>query len=132
LFGRRNVNFARHLGERNEAIDARADEVHEEGHQFQRFAEGCVAGRDARCHLVAQFARFALGNLDDPARRPVVFRPRLRFAIVRFVERDVFQVQLETREPLVEQLLNAFIGRVHEWAPRSRGLEAKPKPTSRF
>ena len=83
----------RRIGERHEALDVLdADEVGEKRHQLQRLGEFAVAHRLARFALCFQLEGLLARDLQHPARRTIVLRPRLRPCVRGVAELDVLEV----------------------------------------
>jgi len=100
--------------QRDEALDVlHADEICEERHQFERLGEPGVLRRDPFGDLALELARAHVCEVEDPARGSLVPRPRLHLPVRLVRQRHVPQVQLETRDPLVDEFGDALVGRVH-------------------
>jgi hypothetical protein len=125
--------------ERDKALDVLgADQIGQKRHELERFRESTVPALNARAQLAFQLLSALQGQFDDPARRPLVFRPGLDLP-VRFVGQvRVGEMQLKARDPLIDDVAQALIGRVHgamtlaqASPPRQRpglGIHAEPFP----
>ena len=77
-------------------------QVGEEDHELERIRKLRVSRLDAVLDMSPQGYGFLHGQIDDPAVRPLVLRPRLDLPIAIVVEGGVLGVQLEAVEPLFQ------------------------------
>ena len=90
-----------------------ADEVREEGHELKGFGELAVAHRLAILDVRLQLENLLTRDFEHPASRTIVLRPGLRTGVRSVAQLDVFQMKVDAREPLVNQLRDASIRRRH-------------------
>ncbi len=91
--GERNVAF--HRGEPHQRS--------EETHGLDAFYEGAIALAETLRHDALQRQDAFARQLDDPALRPLVFRPGLHVPVPRVVERGITGMQVEADLPAFEQ-----------------------------
>jgi hypothetical protein len=90
--------------ERDETLHrGEPDEAREETHGLDAFEEVGITFVDPLRHDALEREDAFARQLDDPALRALVFRPRLHVPVTRVVERGVTGVQVEAGLPALEQ-----------------------------
>ena len=100
--------------QRDEALDVfRAEQAGQERHQFERLGEFCIAGIAALAEVCLQFQQAGAGEVQHQRIGSLVLRPGFSPCIGGVIQLQVTQVQLDARQPAIEQLLHAPVRRRH-------------------